>query len=63
MYLSSLVSVLFLAAVVASTNVQTFEEALRRRDNSTRDPLQVDLGYGIYRGSHDAAAGINTWKG
>ncbi|RFU27085.1 hypothetical protein B7463_g9250, partial [Scytalidium lignicola] len=42
-----------------------FEEALAKRSTShnNNNNLQVDLGYSVYTGVHNATTGINSWKG
>lgn len=30
---------------------------------SSSTPLQVDLGYAIYKGASNSTTGLNTWKG
>lgn len=57
---SSLVS-----AAPPSAHTRPFENVYQKRQaNSTSSGnLQIDLGYEIYEGSHNATADINYWKG
>lgn len=50
-------------AVTTSPRLQPFKEALTVRQASTNDALEVDMGYGVYRGSTNTATRINTWRG
>ena len=42
---------------------EPFRELLRKRQSTTSDGLEVDLGYEIYRGVGNSSTGINTWRG
>jgi hypothetical protein len=61
---SVIASAITLSSVVAALpQSQPFREALRYRQSTKNNALEVDLGYGIYQGSSNASTGINTWRG
>ncbi|KAG9185806.1 hypothetical protein G6011_07137 [Alternaria panax] len=65
MLLSSLVAslVTLSVAVAALPQSQPFREVLRKRQDTTNNALEVDLGYGVYQGSRNTSTGLNTWRG
>ncbi|CAN9425458.1 unnamed protein product [Alternaria alternata] len=65
MLLSSLIAsvVTFSGAVSALPHPQPFKEVLGKRQSTTANALEVDLGYGIYQGTSNTSTGINTWRG
>ena len=50
-------------AVAALPQSQPFREVLRKRQSTTSNALEVDLGYEVYQGSNNASTGINSWRG
>ncbi|KNG50858.1 carboxylesterase type b [Stemphylium lycopersici] len=49
--------------VAAIPQSQPFREALHKRQSTTSNALQVDLGYATYEGVSNGSTGINTWNG
>ncbi|KAF2641011.1 acetylcholinesterase precursor [Massarina eburnea CBS 473.64] len=49
-------------AITANPLARPFEK-VKRQANTSSDPIQVDLGYEIYRGIANSSTGLNTFKG
>ncbi|KAL1792518.1 hypothetical protein ACET3X_009025 [Alternaria dauci] len=65
MLLSSFIAsvIAFSGVVAALPQPKPFREVSRKRQSTTGNDLEVDLGYGIYQGSSNTSTGINTWRG
>ncbi|KAI7285568.1 carboxylesterase type B [Hortaea werneckii] len=63
MILSSTLVTALLTTLSSAAPHNTFEGALKRDTSSTNNPLQVDLGYEVYEGYHNASFNLNTWQG
>jgi hypothetical protein len=44
-------------------NSRPFANLKRQANYTGSSNLQVDLGYGVYQGYHNATADLNEWKG
>ncbi|KAI7360039.1 carboxylesterase type B [Hortaea werneckii] len=61
--LSSTLITAFLTTLSLAAPHDTFEGVLKRDTSSTDNPLEVDLGYEVYEGYHNASFNLNTWQG
>jgi hypothetical protein len=61
--LKALAVLTLICVASAFPQFQPFKHVLQERQDAKKDPLTVDLGYGVYRGSTNASSGINTWRG
>ncbi|RMY64749.1 hypothetical protein D0863_09589 [Hortaea werneckii] len=59
---STLITALFTTVSLAAPH-DAFTSTVKRETSSSNTPLQVDLGYEVYEGYHNASFNLNTWQG